>query len=58
MSATRRKRSSVAPSAVAEALGMAVDIRHQGERGGEVTVAYKTLEQLDEICRRLAHHPG
>lgn len=43
---------------IAEALGMAVDIRHQGERGGEVTVAYKTLEQLDEICRRLAHHPG
>jgi ParB family chromosome partitioning protein len=43
---------------IAEALGMTVDIRHQGERGGAVTVAYKTLEQLDEICRRLAHHPG
>lgn len=43
---------------IAEALGMPVDIRHHGERGGEVKVAYKTLEQLDEICRRLAHHPG
>ena len=41
---------------ITEALGLPVDIRHRGERGGEVRVAYTTLEQLDEVCRRLAHH--
>jgi ParB family chromosome partitioning protein len=40
---------------ISESLGMLIDIRHRGERGGEVKVAYKTLEQLDEVCRRLAH---
>ena len=35
------------------ALGMHVSINDRGEKGGEVRVAYKTLDQLDEICRRL-----
>ena len=26
-------------------------------KGGVVQIAYETLEQLDEVCRRLCHHP-
>ena len=32
--------------------GMRVAISHR-EKGGEVKIAYRTLEQLDELCRRL-----
>ncbi len=32
--------------------GMHVSINHR-EKGGEVKIFYKTLEQLDELCRRL-----
>lgn len=38
--------------ALSDHLGMAVSIEHRGA-GGELRVRYKTLEQLDEICRRL-----
>jgi ParB family chromosome partitioning protein len=31
---------------------MSVEIRH-GARGGEVRIRYKTLDQLDSVCRRL-----
>ncbi|WP_417488925.1 ParB/RepB/Spo0J family partition protein [Maricaulis sp.] len=34
-------------------LGLDVDIRH-GSNGGEVRVRYTTLEQLDDVCRRLS----
>lgn len=37
---------------LADALGIAVDIRHQGQ-GGEVRLRYTTLEQLDLLCQRL-----
>ncbi|MHA1525248.1 MAG: ParB/RepB/Spo0J family partition protein [Alphaproteobacteria bacterium] len=37
---------------LAEALGLVVSINHRGQKG-EVKVAYSTLEQLDEVCRRL-----
>lgn len=37
------------------ALGLPVTIQHKGDKGGQVRIAYGTLEQLDEICRRLAH---
>ncbi|CAH2407221.1 ParB/RepB/Spo0J family partition protein [Mesorhizobium ventifaucium] len=33
-------------------IGMFVTIEHN-ERGGVISVAYRTLEQLDELCRRL-----
>lgn len=33
-------------------LGLAVDIRH-GANGGELRVRYRTLEQLDDVCRKL-----
>ena len=34
---------------ISDSLGLPIDIRHKGARGGEVKVAYKTLEQLDEF---------
>ncbi len=39
------------------ALGLKVEIAHQGETGGEVRIRYQTLEQLDEICLRLRSTP-
>ena len=36
-------------------LGLSVAIAHRGEKGGELKVGYKTLEQLDEICRLLGY---
>lgn len=38
--------------ALEEVLGLSVSIDHRGE-GGEVRIRYKTLEQLDGLCRRL-----
>jgi ParB family transcriptional regulator, chromosome partitioning protein len=35
-------------------IGMAVAISHKGDKGGMVTIAYKSLDQLDEITRRLS----
>lgn len=39
---------------ISDQLGLKVEIAYSGDKGGEVRIAYKTLEQLDEICRRLA----
>lgn len=39
---------------ISDQLGLKVEISFSGDKGGEVTISYKTLEQLDEICRRLA----
>jgi ParB family chromosome partitioning protein len=38
--------------ALEEVLGMTVAISH-GPRGGEVRIRYRSLEQLDALCRRL-----
>jgi len=38
---------------LAESLGLSVSIADRGAKGGTVTIAYATLEQFDEICRRL-----
>jgi ParB family transcriptional regulator, chromosome partitioning protein len=38
--------------ALSDALGLAVAINHK-PGGGEMRIRYKTLEQLDEVCRRL-----
>lgn len=38
---------------IAARLGLSVDIRH-GAKGGEIRVHYQTLEQLDDVCRRLS----
>ena len=37
---------------LADALGLSVALNHS-ERGGKLEIRYKTLEQLDDLCRRL-----
>ena len=37
-------------------LGLQVIIEDKGDKGGRVRITYRTLEQLDEICRRLSRH--
>ena len=37
---------------LSDSLGLAVSISH-GDTGGKLEVRYKTLEQLDDLCRRL-----
>jgi ParB family chromosome partitioning protein len=39
---------------LADKLGLQVEINDRGEKGGQVTIRYRTLEQLDEVCRRLS----
>ena len=39
-------------TALSDALGLKVTIDHRGE-SGEVRIRYRTLEQLDDVCRRL-----
>jgi ParB family chromosome partitioning protein len=36
-----------------DATGLKVEIDDKGKQGGRVVIHYKTLEQLDEMCRRL-----
>lgn len=38
---------------LAERLGLEVEIGHRGE-AGEIRIRYSTLEQLDDLCRRLS----
>jgi ParB family transcriptional regulator, chromosome partitioning protein len=38
--------------ALANVLGLAVDIKHKGP-GGELSIRYKSLEQLEDVSRRL-----
>jgi ParB family chromosome partitioning protein len=40
-------------SMLSNGLGLKVQVLHRGENGGEVRISYRTLEQLDEITRRL-----
>ncbi|HEY3637762.1 MAG TPA: ParB/RepB/Spo0J family partition protein [Rhizomicrobium sp.] len=40
-----------------EVTGLKVQIAHRGSSGGEVRVAYRTLEQLDDIIQRLSGTP-
>jgi len=37
---------------LSDILGLSVAIQHK-ERGGEVKIGYRTLDQLDELCRKL-----
>lgn len=37
---------------LSEVLGLRVEIAHKG-KGGELKIRYRTLEQLDDVCRRL-----
>jgi ParB family transcriptional regulator, chromosome partitioning protein len=38
---------------LSDALGLGVAVNHKGDAGGAVQINYKSLEQLDEIVRRL-----
>ena len=38
---------------VSNVLGLKVQILHKGDKGGEVRISYKSLEQLDDLIRRL-----
>ena len=51
---TRAKDASTLAleQALADALGLAVMIDHRGGRG-QLTIRYKSLEQLDALCKRL-----
>ena len=55
--ATRKDANTLAlEHDLSSALGLHVDISHKGDTGGSVRINYKTLEQLDEVCRRLCRH--
>lgn len=41
---------------LAETLGLKVLVNHKGQRGGELRISYRTLEQLDDLCQRLSRH--
>ena len=63
----QKKKKTEAPSAIVDAdtlalerdlstlLGLRVAIRFHGSKGGELIVHYQTLEQLDNVLRRLNH---
>ncbi|MCA3692165.1 ParB/RepB/Spo0J family partition protein [Aquidulcibacter sp.] len=35
------------------ALGLEVSLAHKGHKGGALTIHYRSLEQLDDLCRKL-----
>ena len=39
--------------ALSDVLGLKVGVNHRGDSGGEIRIGYRTLEQLDDVCRRL-----
>jgi ParB family chromosome partitioning protein len=39
--------------ALEDVLGLKVDIAHRSDGGGQLNIRYKTLDQLDGLCRRL-----
>ena len=41
-------------SSISNQLGLKVQITHKGDKGGDVRISYASLEQLDEITRRLS----
>lgn len=42
---------------LSEAVGLKVEISHTGPTGGLLKISYKTLEQLEDVCRRLQTTP-
>jgi ParB family chromosome partitioning protein len=41
-------------TSVSNRLGLKVQVIHKGDKGGEMRITYKSLEQLDELTRRLS----
>jgi ParB family chromosome partitioning protein len=52
----QRKDPNVAQleQSISSHLGLKVEIIHKGDKGGDIRVSYSTLEQLDDIARRLS----
>ena len=58
----KKQRREVRPDAdasdverrLSQALGLKVQLVARGAAGGRLTIHYRSLEQLDELCRRLA----
>jgi ParB family chromosome partitioning protein len=57
---TRRGQNSEDPniksaeSNLSNLLGLKVQIVHKGNKGGDIRISYKTLEQYDDLIRRLS----
>jgi ParB family chromosome partitioning protein len=43
-----------AESNISRLLGLKVKIVHKGDKGGDIRITYKTLEQFDDLVRKLA----
>jgi ParB family chromosome partitioning protein len=41
-------------TSISNRLGLKVQVIHKGDKGGEMRITYKSLEQLDELTRRLS----
>ena len=41
-------------ASISNRLGLKIQIIHKGDKGGEMRISYKSLEQLDELTRRLS----
>jgi ParB family chromosome partitioning protein len=41
-------------SNISNVLGLKVQITHKGNKGGDIRISYKTLEQFDDLIRRLS----
>ncbi len=40
-------------ASISNRLGLKVQVIHKGDKGGEIRITYKSLEQLDDLARRL-----
>jgi ParB family chromosome partitioning protein len=45
---------SAIESNISNLLGLKVQIIHKGNKGGDIRISYKTLEQFDDLIRRLS----
>jgi ParB family transcriptional regulator, chromosome partitioning protein len=41
-------------TSISNHLGLKIEITHKGDKGGDIRIVYKTLEQLDDLARRLS----
>jgi ParB family chromosome partitioning protein len=48
---------SAIESNISNLLGLKVQIVHKGNKGGDIRISYKTLEQFDDLIRRLSRSP-
>ncbi|MGL4729771.1 MAG: ParB/RepB/Spo0J family partition protein [Bosea sp. (in: a-proteobacteria)] len=53
--ATKDPDTRALEAALEDVLGLKVNIEHKTNGGGILKITYKTLDQLDSVCRRLKH---